>query len=715
MSVLQSSRRGFLKGAGTLGAGLVLGVHLPVFARAEATVQGPAGEATYAPNAFIRIAPDDTVTVLVKHIEFGQGPYTGLTTLVAEELDADWSQMRAESAPADVERYRNLAMGIQGTGGSSAIANSFEQMRKTGAAARAMLVSAAASAWEVPEAQVHVSKGRLLHEASGRNAGFGEFADAAARLPVPTDITLKKAEDFTLIGTDLPKLDTEAKTTGAATYTLDLSRPGMLTVLVAHPPRFGARPQSVDSDEALRVTGVEAVKTIPQGVAVYARNFWAASRGRDALVIDWDESGAETRSTEELVKNYRARASEPGVDAEQRGDAKQALADAAQVVEAEFVFPYLAHAPMEPLDCVIEASAEGVETWFGSQVQTGDQQALAGVFGIEPGQVKIHTQLAGGSFGRRAQQRGQFAAEAGEVAKAWGDATPLKLMWTREDDIKGGFYRPLYVHRLRAGLDAEGAITAWDHTIVGQSIRGRPPGEVDGSSVEGAANMPYAVDHLRVGLVTTEVDVPVLWWRSVGSTHTAYATEVFLDQLLHSGGRDPVEGRLALLSDSRHRGVLEEVARMADWGAEVASGRARGVALHKSFGTYVAQIAEISRNDDGLPRVHKVWCAVDCGVAVNPDIIRAQMEGGIGYGLSAALFEEITLEEGRVQQSNFGGYRTLRINEMPEVQVSIIRSAQPPTGVGEPGLPPVAPAVANAWYRLTGEWVRRLPFARERA
>lgn len=723
------TRRDFVKTAGT---GLLIGTFLPPLVRLGGAARAGTAEgtgatglrpaATFEPNAFVRIAPDDTVTVLIKHIEFGQGPYTGLSTLVAEELDADWSQMRAEAAPADAAKYANLLFGIQGTGGSTAMANSYRQMRKAGAVARAMLVAAAAGQWGVPGGEITVEAGVVRHAGSGREARFGELVELAATLPVPEDVRLKDPSEFRLIGTDLPKLDTSVKTTGEARFTFDLYRDGMLTAVVAHPPRFGATVVSVDDSAARRVRGVVDVQTVPQGVAVYARDTWAALQGRDALGITWDDSGAERRSSSELFRLYRETTRNPGLAAASRGDPSRAITAASETLEAVYEFPYLAHAPMEPLDAVAVRTEDGVDVWMGSQLQTADQMAFAHVLGLEVPQVRIDTQFAGGSFGRRAQADSAFAAEAAEVLARVEAGTPVKLIWTREDDIRGGWYRPLTVHRLRAGLDARGNIRGWEQTVAAQSIFAGTPfeasmaGGIDPSWVEGASDMPYAVPDFAISVHQMEVGVPVLWWRSVGHTHTAYVVETFLDELLAAGGRDPVEGRLALLPrGSREAGVLRAAARRADWGRVPPEGRARGVAVHKSFNTYVAEIAEISRGRDGLPKVHRVWCAVDCGVPVNPNVIAAQMESGIGFGLGAVLYDEITLEEGgTVRERNFDRYRSLRIGEMPAVEVEVIRSSEAPTGVGEPGVPPIGPAVANAWRRLTGEAVRRLPFTAHR-
>jgi isoquinoline 1-oxidoreductase beta subunit len=718
-SAIRPSRRAFLAGS----AGLVIGLYLPRVGRAEAAAPdalradaaGLAGQ--FAPNAFVRIAPDDLVTVLSKHLEMGQGPYSGLAAIVAEELDADWSQMRAEAAPADVDKYKNLAFGMQGTGGSTAIANSYEQLRMAGATARALLVAAAAQAWGVPAAEISVERGRVRHAVSGKESGFGALAGVAATLPSPHDVTLKDPKDFRLIGTDLPRLDMQAKSTGKAMFTLDVRLPDMVVALVAHPAQFGATVASFDDTATRAVKGVLDVKQVPQGVAVYAENSWAAIKGRAELKIAWDTSKAELRPTAQIIAEYSEAAKEPGLPVAAKGDLDTVFAGAAPTLQADFVFPYLAHAPMEPLDAVIvKAEDGGIDVFMGSQMQTMDQQVVAGTLGVPPETVRINTLFAGGSFGRRAQPGSPYTAEAAAVFKAFGGARPVKHFWTREDDIRGGYYRPIYVHRLKGWLE-DGAIAGWDQTIVGQSIMAGTPFEammkdgVDPTSVEGARDLPYSIPNHRVTVHNMKTGVPVLWWRSVGSTHTGFTTETFVDELLAALGKDPVEGRLALLGDSpRHAGVLRRVAEMADWGATPSDGRMRGVALHKSFDTYVAEVAEVSVGPDGMPKVHKVWCAVDCGVPVTPNVIRAQMEGGIGYGLGAVLFNELTLgEEGRIVQSNFHDYRSIRIGEMPDIEVDVIRSTEAPTGVGEPGVPPIGPAVANAWRQLTKEPVRRLP------
>src|SRR5919108_1634263 len=701
-------------------AGLVIGLYLPRGLRTAAAAPFPVAP-PFAPNAFVRIGTDNTVTVLIKHIEFGQGPFTGLATLVAEELDADWSQMRAEHAPSNPELYKNLFFGVQGTGGSSAVANSYDQMRQAGATARAMLVDAAAQTWNVPASEITVEGGVLRHPRTRRQGRFGQFAEAAARLPVPPNVKLKDPSAFRLIGKDgaVKKLDAVVKTNGKAQFTMDIRERGMLTVVVARPPRFGARVASFDAADARAVSGVVDVRQIPTGVAVYADGFWPAKKARDRLRISWDESNAERRGSEQLIAEYRALARGPGLVAAAHGDVDAALGRANKVIEAEFVFPYLAHATMEPLDAFLRWDGQRAVARFGSQFQTGEHQAIAKVLGLPFERVELETMLAGGSFGRRAQQTMHVAAELAEVAKAIGPGRPVKVVWTREDDMRGGYYRPLTVHRMRGAVE-NARVVAWADTVVTQSLLKDSPfaamiqNGIDATSVEGSREIPYDVANFRCDLHTTDVGVPVLWWRSVGHTHTGYAVECFVDELLQSAGQDPVAGRLALMGKApREAGVLRAVADLARWsGPGPVNGRARGVAVVKSFGSHIAQIAEVSAGEGDGPRVHKVWCAVDCGVAVNPTGIRGQMESGIGFGLGHALFAEVFLHEGRPMMANFDTYRPLRIHEMPEVEVTILRSNEKPTGVGEPGVPPIAPAVANAMARLDFGRPRRLPVVR---
>jgi isoquinoline 1-oxidoreductase subunit beta len=707
------SRRSILKA----GAGLVIGVYIARGGKVFAQTPPAGSNVNIAPNTFLTIGPDNTVTVLSKHIEFGQGPFTGMATLVAEELDADWSQMRADHAPSNPVLYKNLLFGVQGTGGSSAIANSYEQMRKVGAVARAMLVSAAAEEWKVPASEITVENGVIKHP-SGKEGRFGAFADKAMQLPVPADPKLKDPSTFKLIGKEgvVKRLDSAIKSNGTAQYTLDLNDPGTLTALIARSPRFGGVVASFDAAAALAVPGVVDVKRVPTGVAVYAKGFWPAKTARDLLKITWDDSKAESRGTEQLLAEFRTLSKVPGKTVTQRGDVDQAIARGGRLVEAEFVFPYLAHAPMEPLNAFMKWEGDTASARFGSQFPTPDHAAIANVLGIGMDKVRLQTILAGGSFGRRAQQSTHVALELAEVVKAIGPGKAVKLVWTREDDMRGGYYRPFGIHRMR-GVVRDGKIEAWSDTIVGQSIMKGSAFEamtfkdgLDSTAYEGSHDIPYEVANFKCDLHQVDVGIPVLWWRSVGHTHTGYAVEAFVDELLQVAGQDPVEGRLAMMGKSpRHAGVLKAVAEFANWkGAKMESGHERGVAVVESFGTYVAQVVELSVGEEG-PIIHKVWCAVDCGVAVNPDIIRAQMEGGIGFGLGHILYAEQTLDQGRPVAGNFNTYRSLRINEMPKVDVTIVASTEKPTGVGEPGVPPVGPAVANAMAKLGLTLPRQLP------
>lgn len=709
---LNIDRRGFLASAGATA--LVVGAALSTKSRGQEAAEMP-----LEPNAFVRVSDDGTVTVIVKHIEFGQGPLTGLTTLVADEMDADWSQMRAELAPANTALYANSAFGIQGTGGSTAMPSSWEPMRKAGAQAKAVLVAAAAEEWGVPANEITVEKGRMRHNGSGKEEGFGPFVARAAALKVPESPTLKSKAERTLIGTDVPKLDSRAKSNGEAIFTIDVYREGMLTVAMVFPPVFGATIASFNAEDALKVPGVVAVERLPMGIAVYGENTYAALRGRNAVETEWSTANAETRSSGAIAQDYLARAQGgPGIVATDEGDVAGGLGGAEQTIDASYVFPFLAHTPMEPLDAVAEFTEDGAEIWMGSQLQTVDQAVAASTLGIsDPTKVRVNTMLAGGSFGRRAQPTSHIAAEVAEALKKSPDRRPVKLIYTREDDVRGGYYRPLTVHTVRAGIDKEGNIAGWEQRIVtpsfiiGSSFEGMvQENGLDPTTVEGARETAYDIHNYKVSVHQVESRVPTLWWRSVGHTHTGYVLETMLDEILQMTERDPVEGRLALMKeDRREAGVLRRVADMADWGRSPGEGRAFGVAVHKSFGTYVAQIAEVSM-DDGVPKLHKVWCAVDPGVAVNPNVIRAQMEGGIGFGAGAVLFDAIELGDGgKPLQANWDTYRMIRIHEMPEVEVAIVDSDESPTGVGEPGVPPIGPAIGNALRRLTGETPRSLP------
>ena len=711
------SRRVFLQSAGATGLAIGFGWLTPT--GAKAALQGAEGAATgpLAPNAFIRVGTDNLVTVICKHHEMGQGNTTGLATLVADELDADWSLVRTEYAPSDPNLYKNLAFGLQGTGGSSAIANSFLQYRSAGATARAMLVAAAAEAWHVPAAEIRTSKSMLSH-ASGRRATYGEMAVAASRQTPPDNPPLKAAARFTFIGKDrsTPRVDSPSKCTGTAIYTADVKLPGLLTAVIAWPPGFGAKLVSFDATDAKKVKGVTDVVEVPEGVAVVATGTWAALQGRRALKIQWDESTSKDLDSEALLASYRAQAAQPGTPFTK--PTTSAAPAAAKTIEAVYEFPFLAHATMEPMNCVAWLHDGMLETWSGHQFPSFDHMLAAKAAGLPTEKVKLHTLVSGGSFGRRANVASDFTVAAVNVAKAIGGRAPVRLQFMREDDTGAGLYRPMYVHAVKAGLDAQGGVATWQHTIVGQSIVAGGPmaamikDGIDPTSVEGVDKSVYDLPMLAGSLHSPTLAVRPLWWRSVGNTHTAYVMETMMDELAFAAGRDPLAFRLSLLGKSpRAAAVLKLAADKAGWGKRRRAGVAQGIAVHESFATFVAQVAEVSMRN-GKVKVERVVCAVDCGVPVNPDVIRAQMEGCIGFALGALYYGEIELKAGRAVQRNFDTYRSLRIHEMPKVEVHIVPSTEKPTGVGEPGVPPLAPAVANAVAKLGGPHVRRLPFAR---
>jgi isoquinoline 1-oxidoreductase subunit beta len=717
------SRRRFLRGT----AGLTLAVYLPAALGASAAAAGAGEQGSalppFEPNAFLRIGADNTVTVISKHIEMGQGTYTGLATIVAEELDAAWSQVRVEGAPADAKRYNNLFWGpTQGTGGSTAIANSWDQLRQAGASARAMLTAAAAAQWQVAAGEITVSGGVVAHARSQRKASFGQLAAAAAQQPVPAKVSLKDPAAFRLIGKRAPRKDMADKTNGKAQFTQDVHLPGMLTAVVAHPPRFGATVKSFDASKAKAHKGVVDVVRIPNGVAVLAKDTWSAKKGRDALQIEWDESDAFKLGSEQIFARFHALAKTPGAVARKDGDPDTAFAAPARVLRAAYDFPYLAHAAMEPMNCVVRLAPGGCEIWNGEQMHTVDQINIARQLGLQPEQVTIHMLYAGGSFGRRGSKDSDYLLEAVSIAQAINGRAPVKLVWLREDDMRGGYYRPAFHHVLEAAIDGQNRLTGWRHRLVGQSILAGSPfaamvkDGIDPVSVEGAANLPYAIPNQLIDLHTpTDIGVVPHWWRSVGSSHTAFSTETFIDEVAAAVGQDPVAFRLALLDGHpRHAGALKLAAEQAGWDRPLAAKakgvrRGRGVAVHESFNSVVAQVAEVTVDAAGGVRLDRVVCAVDCGMAVNPDNVRAQVEGAIGYALSAALHGAITLKDGAVEQSNFHDYAPIRIHEMPKVEVHIVPSAAKPTGIGEPGVPPLAPALANAIAAATGKRVHKLP------
>ncbi|MDO8701914.1 MAG: xanthine dehydrogenase family protein molybdopterin-binding subunit [Undibacterium sp.] len=713
------SRRSFIKAGALAGGGLVLGFFVPganKFARAADA------KPTYAPNAFLRIAPDNTVTVAVNRLEFGQGVQTSLPMLIAEELDADWSQMRGELAPA-ADVFKDPAFGMQMTGGSGSIAHSFMQYREIGAKARAMLIAAAAEQWKVKPEQCKTSKGMVMGPA-GQKASYGSLADSAMKQPMPATVVLKDAKNFRFIGKPTKRLDALAKSNGKQQFGIDFSLPDMLVAVVLHPPVFGSKIVRLDATRAKAIKGVVDVLEVPldrgaRGVAVIANGYWAAKQGRDAIVAEWDSGALEKVSSVQQMADFKAMAMTPGLSAK-KADVSR-LADAPKKISAVYEFPYLAHAPMEPLNCVIELKADSCTVWAGSQFQTFDHGAIAATAGLKPDSVTLNTMTAGGGFGRRAVPTSDYIVEAVNVAKAYraaGKSGPLKVIWSREDDIKGGYYRPSHVHRAELGLDAKGNIIAWDHAIVGQSIVTGTPlesfmvkGGIDSTITEGMGE-PYDVP-LNLSVHHPKVNVPVLWWRSVGSTHTAFVMETLIDEAAHIASMDPVAYRKKLMGDKhqRHLAALDLAVAKSGYGKKaLPKGRAWGVALHESFNSVVAYVVQASV-EKGVPRLHKVTAGVHCNLAVNPLTIEAQVQGAVLMALGTTLpGAAITLKDGVVEQQNFSDYTVARMTDMPEVDVHIVASGEAPTGMGEPGLPPLAPAFANAIFKLTGKRLRKLPF-----
>jgi isoquinoline 1-oxidoreductase beta subunit len=716
MSILANpDRREFLKAATISAAGLVVAFYVPAgrrLAHAAETPAAPAAPALPPANAFLRIAPDDTVTVLLAHSEMGQGIWTSLPMLIAEELDFDVARMKVEHAPA-APAYANPLWGIQATGGSTSILSEFDRYRQVGAIARVLLVQAAAQRLGVSPSACRTENGVVI--AGERRLRYGELALDAAKLPAPSTVALKDPGEWKVIGRPTRRLDTPEKINGQAVFGLDVRFDGLLTAVVARSPSFGGTVKSFDDSAARAVPGVRKVVQVPTGVAVVADHFWAARQGREALKIEWDLGAGATLDSDAMLSEFRRLAGSAGKVAASAGDVPAALAAAPKTIDGEYTVPYLAHAPMEPLNCAVRIGDGLCEIWTGTQFQTIDQMTAAAITGLKPEQVRINTTFLGGGFGRRATPTSDWVSEAVHVAKAAG--APVKTVWTREDDVQGGYYRPMVLHRVRTAVGSDGLPAAWDQTIVTQSVMAGTQFEsmiqngIDPASVEGASDSPYlkAIANHRVQLHDYQAPIPVLWWRSVGHSHTAFVMESMVDELARAAGADPLAYRRRLLAGQpRHLGVLELAAAKAGWSAPLPAGRARGIAVHQSFGSYVAQVAEVSVQD-GRIRVHRVVCAIDCGIAVNPATIEAQMESGIAFGLGAALSSAITFKDGRVQQSNFDDYRVLRLPEMPRVEVHIVPSRERPSGVGEPGTPPIAPAVANAVAALTGQRLRELP------
>ena len=718
---VQPTRRQFLIGTAAV-AGLAVGYRL-VTADPASAQSAPAVAHANPFQAYVELTPDNRIIIHSSQFEMGQGSYFGIATLVMEELDGDWAQVDVIGASGNTALYGNLAWGgaMQGTGGSTSMTSSWERYRKAGAAARAMLVAAAAKSWNVPAGEIAVASGVVSH-VSGTRASFGELAQAASDMPIPNDVELKPRDKWTQIGSDtLKRYDSHGKTNGTQTYTIDLKMDGLVTAVMIHPPKFGAKVESFNAAKAKALDGIVDVIQTPRGIAVVGTNMWTALKGRDLVEVKWNEAKAEKRGTAEIMAEYNKIAARPAAaTARNDGDAASVLASAANVVEGHYEFPYLAHASIEPLNAVARVNEDGtIDVWGGHQMPDIYQAAAAQVGGTTPDKVRLHVMKTGGSFGRRAVSDADLIVEAVATARALGPGKPVKVQWTRENDMRGGRYRPAYVHAIKAGLDKDGKIVALHDHIVGQSIMGGSPmaamikDGIDPTSVEGAANLPYAIPNLRIDLTTTDVKIPVLWWRSVGSTHTAYVMETFIDELAAVANRDPVEFRLSMLDEHpRHAAVLKLAAEKADWDTPLPEGRFRGVALHESFSTFVAEVVEITYKGGSDFTVDRVVCAVDCGTAINPDQIRAQMEGGIGFGLGAILQEELTLTGGLVDQENYDTYTPLRIDQMPSIEVHIVVSDEPPTGVGEPGVPPIGPAVGNALRAATGKTIRKLPLVK---
>ncbi|MDD0838184.1 xanthine dehydrogenase family protein molybdopterin-binding subunit [Curvibacter sp. HBC61] len=712
-------RRSFLK----LGAlsGLALGA-FPLGAMAQDAAANAALKPTQQPLAFVHIAPDGTTTITINRLDFGQGVQTALPMILAEELDADWARVKSVHGNND-PAYVDPLFGMHITGGSGSIAHSFTQYRELGARTRAMLVQAAAARWQLDAATLQTRQGFVVAP-NGQRLGYGELAEAAMALPVPKTVTLKDPKDFRLIGQATNRLDAQAKSSGQQDYGIDVRRPGMLSAVVAHPPVFGARLKSLDDSAARGMAGVKAVLRVPldrggEGVAVIADGYWNARQARAALKLAWDDSQVEKVDSARQLAQYRDLAKKAGprkYDADVSG-----LKTAKHQIKAEFQFPYLAHTPMEPLNCTIEVQGDKAEMWVGTQMPGLDGMAAATVLGLPPQNIQVHVQMAGGGFGRRAIPSSDYVVEAAQVvkaARAAGVNAPIRLVWSREDDVKGGYYRPMHLHTAQIGFDAKGRVLGWDHVIVGQSITKGSPFEgfmvkdgIDATAVEGMKE-PYDVP-MRLTVHHPQVNVPVLWWRSVGSTHTAFVMETLIDEIARTTRQDPVAYRLALMGDKhpRHKAALQLAVDKSGYGKKkLPAGRAWGVAVHESFNSVVAYVVEASVKK-GVPVLHNVTAGVHCNLVVNPRTLEAQVQGGALMGLGMCLpGAAITLKDGQVEQSNFGDYPVPRITDMPKIAVHSVPSADAPTGMGEPGLPPLAPAFANAVASLTGKPVRALPF-----
>ncbi|WP_137939924.1 xanthine dehydrogenase family protein molybdopterin-binding subunit [Chitinivorax sp. B] len=718
---ISNPRRDFLKQSASLGGALCLSFFIAPSGRQAIAAEAETTAPTIpTPNAFLRIDEDDTVTIVSNKSEMGQGIYTSLAMLLAEELECDWNRIKVVAAPLG-KIYGHALFHIQITGGSTSTVTTYDEYRKIGAAAREMLIAAAASIWQVPTSSCRAENGQVIHPATGRGLRYGQLTKAANALPVPSQVTLKPRKDFKLVGKPQHRIDNQEKINGQAQFSLDVRLPDMLTAVVKRCPAYGGTPRKIDDSQAKTVPGVKAIVPISNGVAIIATGFWPAKKARDLLTVEWNMGPNAKLDSKVLFKQYRTLTAKPGTVFRQTGQAEQALKSASKQIEATYELPFLAHAPMEPLNCVVHLKPDGCEIWSGTQSQTMDAGLAANVAGLKPEQIMLHTTYLGGGFGRRAVPGGaDWLKEAVEIAKVSGLSVPIKLMWTRDDDLAGTYYRPMWVSRVRGGIDAKGQPIAWLQTGIGQSIAAGTPFEqflvkhgVDELSVEGANDMPYAVPNILMDQHTPQFPIPVLWWRSVGHSHTAFVKECFIDELCHLARKDPVQYRMGLLAGApREMAVLAKAAEISGWGKAGGKKRAMGVAVHKSFDSYVAQVVEVTLKGRKL-KVDKVYCAVDCGTTVNPDQIRAQVESSVIFGLSAALHGEISFKQGSVVQRNFDGYPVVRMYEAPKIEVAILPSDLAPSGIGEPATPPVAAALCNAIFAASGKRIRSLPLGKQ--
>jgi len=714
------NRRQFIKDTALATSGLIIAFTVPALAGKRRLLdQAPiaAPGKILAPNAFLRIGPDGTVTITLSHCEMGQGISTSLAMLIAEELDADWQKIKVEDAPAALAYYHTM-YGTQRTGGSSSLLSEFDRYCNAGATARAMLVQAAAKRLQADVKDCKTENGYVI--AGDKKLSYGELAEEAAALPVPTEVTLKERTDWKLIGKPIKRLDTPVKVNGEAIFGMDIHFPGMLTALVARGPVPGAKVKTYNAKATLAIPGVRQVVVVPTGVAVLADNFWAAKKGREALKIDWELGQAVRINSATLLSEFRQRADEGGLVATNTGNPENVFPKAAHVVEAEYFQPFLAHAPMEPLNCTVQLTADKCEIWTGTQTVTDDQKAASDITGLPIDNVFIHNQFLGGSFGRRNITRSDFVREAVEVAKASGKL--VKTVWTREDDIQGGMYRPAFLHRFKIGLDSAGAPIAWKQISVGQSVMTGGPFEkvavingVDQFSIEGMHTVEYvkSIPDQRIELNTPVWPISVDNWRAVGLSHTIFAMESLVDELAYAVKKDPVEYRRMLYRDApRHLKVLEMLAEKSNWEQPLPAGHGRGIAVFEAVGSYAGVVAEVAVMKDMPLKVHKVTCVIDCGTVVNPDGVIAQMDSNILYGLSTTMYSEITFKAGRVQQSGFLDYKVLRMNETPEIETFIMPSNEKPGGIGEAAVGQIMPAITNAIFAATGKRIRSLPLAK---